>query len=392
MNNITGLLFLIFTSLVCLIPSSTNGCSMYKVTKDGQTIVGNNEDWISPNSLFWYEKGARGQNNVMYMGQLNRFTQGAINDKGLMFDGFANPYLAINNSEGKLEISISKAIRNAMQTMDNVEAVKTYFETLNLSDLESSMLVFVDATGSYLMIEGDELTLGEEPEQCFSNFYYSQIEKLSEVDLPNVQNGLKHMESTEAIPSMDYCASMMDHLSSVGDLTQYTTVYDLKKLIVQVYLYHDFDNFVTIDLKEVFKKGNHEVVIAELFPKDSKGYKNFALYNNESNPSQYIEDLMGDSDVSEKELAEMGMDWIVNTMGYEWLYDKENPKAAIDVFQYGVEIMPNDANLYDSLGEAYMINESYDQAVSAYNHSLKLNPENKNATEKLGEIYLIKAK
>jgi len=25
-------------------------CTMYKITKDGKTIVGNNEDWFTPNT------------------------------------------------------------------------------------------------------------------------------------------------------------------------------------------------------------------------------------------------------------------------------------------------------------------------------------------------------
>lgn len=374
-----------------LFPASILACSMYKVTKDGETIVGNNEDWISPNSQFWFETGENGEYSVMYMGLLDRFAQGAINDKGLMFDGFANPHLAVNNSAGKIEMSISKAIRTIMQTMENVEEVKAYFETIDLSDLSSSMVVFVDASGSYLIVEGDELIIGNEAEQCFSNFYYSQIKDVSEVELPNVQNGLKHLESTDALASMDYCATAMDHLSSVNGSTQYTTVYDLKNLTVQVYLYHDFSDFVTIDLKKKFKKGNQEIMIAELFPKNSKGYENYLAFNNSDNPSQYLEDLASGQDLSEEELSEMDMDWMVNTIGYEWLNDKKDPKAAIDVFQYGVKIMPNDADLHDSLGEAYYRNEEYDNAITQYSYSLKLDPKNKNAGEKLAEIRLLKS-
>gem|GEM_PF-2721141 len=41
--------FIIFTSFL-ITPQITNACSMYKVTKGGETIVGNNEGFLSPNA------------------------------------------------------------------------------------------------------------------------------------------------------------------------------------------------------------------------------------------------------------------------------------------------------------------------------------------------------
>ncbi len=60
-----------------------------------------------------------------------------------------------------------------MQTMTNVEEVKAYIETINLGSLTKSMLVFVDQSGTYLIIEGDEIFIGDASEKTFSNFYYS---------------------------------------------------------------------------------------------------------------------------------------------------------------------------------------------------------------------------
>ena len=47
-------------------------CSMYKITKNGKTIVGNNEDFLSPNNQFWFEVAGDKEFGVMYMGQLDR--------------------------------------------------------------------------------------------------------------------------------------------------------------------------------------------------------------------------------------------------------------------------------------------------------------------------------
>lgn len=142
-------------------------CTMYKITKNGKTIVGNNEDWISPNSQFWFEPATNHRFGVMYMGLLNNFAQGGINEAGLVFDGFANPELAVHNTKGKADIYIGTAIKHIMQGMQTVKEVKTYLSTVNLSALSSSQIVFVDKTGAYLIVEGDELILGREKKKPF---------------------------------------------------------------------------------------------------------------------------------------------------------------------------------------------------------------------------------
>jgi hypothetical protein len=244
-------LFILSAIAFLLFPVIGNSCSMYKITKDGKTIVGNNEDWLSPNNQFWFEQAGKNKYGVMYMGLLDNFAQGAINEAGLVFDGFANPELLIENTEGKKKLPIGTAIRTVMQTMSTVEEAKTYFETINLSSLTGSQIVFVDKSGTYLIVEGDELIIGEESEKTFSNFYYSQIKSENEVELENFKNGIKFQKSTEGIASLSYCGQAMKSLNNLDAFsTQYSTIYDLQTLKVRVYLFHDYSQFVELDLKE----------------------------------------------------------------------------------------------------------------------------------------------
>ncbi|MDV7140431.1 hypothetical protein R3X28_16180 [Maribacter sp. TH_r10] len=381
-------LILLLTFIFILNPFIGNACSMYKITKDGKTIVGNNEDWLSPNSKFWFETGKDGQFGVMYMGQLDNFAQGAINEAGLVFDGFANPELPIENTAGKTEVPIGQAIRTIMQTMDNVEEVKAYILTVNLSSLTASQIVFVDKSGTYLIVEGDELIIGEEEEKAFSNFYYSQIETEEEVELENFQEGMKFLKSTQGNASMAYCSDVMKSLSSDKLFgTQYSTIYDLNTLKVRIHLFHDYSQFIELDLLQELGKGDHNVMIPDLFPEESLGRQHYEKYNDVENPVKFLEELVASSEVvTEEELMEMGFNSIINMIGYEWLKDRKNTKAAIKVFEYGTTIMPNDANLYDSLGEAHFINEEYGQAQLNYEKSLSLNPDNDNAKEFLLKI------
>jgi len=72
----------------------------------------------------------------------------------------------------------------------------------------------------------------------------------------------------------------------------------------------------------------------------------------------------------------------LNGLGYNLLGQKKI-KEAIKVFQLNVEAYPESSNVYDSLGEGYMLNGDKALAIENYEKSLKLNPNNANAVEKL---------
>jgi imidazolonepropionase-like amidohydrolase len=78
-------------------------------------------------------------------------------------------------------------------------------------------------------------------------------------------------------------------------------------------------------------------------------------------------------DFSEEEL---------NTVGY-YLIGMKKYKDAIAVLKLNVEMFPKSANVYDSLGEAYMDDGNNELARENYEKSLKIEPGNTNAVEKL---------
>jgi hypothetical protein len=65
MKNLTTIILL---AILISIPKLGLACRIYKITKNGKTIVGNNEDWLSPNHQFWFESGSKSEFGLMYMG------------------------------------------------------------------------------------------------------------------------------------------------------------------------------------------------------------------------------------------------------------------------------------------------------------------------------------
>lgn len=75
----------------------------------------------------------------------------------------------------------------------------------------------------------------------------------------------------------------------------------------------------------------------------------------------------------------------LNALGYRLLGMKK-VREAIEIFKLNAETYPRSANVYDSLGEAYMVNGDRELAVRNYRRALELNPQNANAAEMLKKL------
>ncbi len=82
------------------------------------------------------------------------------------------------------------------------------------------------------------------------------------------------------------------------------------------------------------------------------------------------------------------LEFVLNQLGYQYLRGGETPEA-LQVFLLNVELYPLSSNVYDSYGEALMVNDQIDSSIASYTRSLELNPDNDNAArviERLREL------
>lgn len=70
--------------------------------------------------------------------------------------------------------------------------------------------------------------------------------------------------------------------------------------------------------------------------------------------------------------------YTLNVAGYELIKADKLPQA-IEVFKLGTELYPEEANFFDSLGEAYKMNGQNEPALESYRKALEINPEYGNA-------------
>lgn len=75
----------------------------------------------------------------------------------------------------------------------------------------------------------------------------------------------------------------------------------------------------------------------------------------------------------------------INRFGYNLIREKRLDEA-IEVFKLNVEYYPNAANVYDSLGEAYMLKGNKELAIKNYEKALGLSPDYPSAVEALKKL------
>lgn len=75
----------------------------------------------------------------------------------------------------------------------------------------------------------------------------------------------------------------------------------------------------------------------------------------------------------------------MNRLGYA-LLSKKLINEAIEIFKLNVEAFPASWNVYDSLGEAYMLKGDKELAIKNYQKSIELNPQNNNGIQTLKKL------
>lgn len=371
-------------------------CTVYKITKNGKTFVGNNEDYWDANTRVWFEKGKAGEYGSMFVGLDNLVAQGGMNEKGLAFDGFSVQQRQIKKKTGKLKF-YPTLFKDVMKKCQNTDDVCAMLGKYDMSPLNGGMLLYVEKSGKYLVVEADTMMMGNQESYLLSNFCPSQTTHVHDLNIPYYQKGRKMMEQ-HTDTSLNYLTQLSDTMhqdwgKGFGG-TLYTTIYDLTEGTVNLYFYHDYSVAVKFHLKDELNKKDRILVIPEMFPDNSAGQFHYSKYNN---AKEVIRSLGGSSVASDslalanfieaEELFPMikVFELDVNDAGYA-LLEKGKITAAINLFKLNVHYFPNSWNCYDSLADAYMKAKEYPLALLNYKKSVEMNPKNEHGHDQIRKI------
>ena len=357
--------------------------------------MGNNEDYWNPHTRIWFEKGKNGNYGCSYVGFAHLYPDGGINEKGLAFDGFSVPYREIKKNPNKLNYDTT-TLRKVMQTCQNTDEVYTFLSKYDLSPLSSGMLLFVDQSGKYIVVEGDTMIKGNDDKYLLSNFCPSKTKDVNDVKIPMYQSGRKlmagHVDTT-----LTFLRTLSDtlHQGWPGNIggTLYTTIYDLNERTIHLYFYHDYTKSVTFKLADELNKNEDRVVvnIPKLFPNNIEGQDQLKRYNLTQDfflklkKASFSEDSLKIANyicINDIEPFLPLYEGEINNIGCE-LMDKKKLNSAVNVFKLNLKYHKNSWNAFDSLAEAYFKQKKFKESKTYYQKSLALNPNNQSAIDHL---------
>ncbi len=247
--------------------------SMSKITQDGHTIVGNNEDSWETTPQIWFEPAKANQLGACFVGYGSRVPQGGMNTAGLVFDA-CTMYPTNPPANGKpVAHDLTAFLKKIMYTCSSVQQVYDYAIQFDRHIFDQSMMLFVDSTGKYLVMEADTMMMGDDPNFILSNFSYARRTQ-PETTFPETYiRGNQFLQNHSGFGfdfSRDLMQAMSEHRERKGDGTLYTTLYDVQSKEVQIYFYHDFTKAYTFNLIAELSKGEHTLMMAELFPPNAE--------------------------------------------------------------------------------------------------------------------------
>ena len=256
-----------------------DSCSMYKVTKNGKTMVGCNEDAWRTTSHIWFEVGQNKQYGAAFTGSRwdgeNGYApQSGMNEHGLVFSRLASYHPEINTSKFNNRIKITnptRYLKEILHSCKTVEEVKKFIERYDQRYFLEDVFIYIEQSGKYIIIEPYKILSGNDAQYVLSNFCPSITSKAAANKLERYKNGASFL-TTKIETDLDFCRKLSDTMhvcrAKIGDGTLLTSIWNSANGLVNLYFYHNYDKTIQFNIKEELAKGNHIFKIDTLFPKN----------------------------------------------------------------------------------------------------------------------------
>jgi hypothetical protein len=186
-----------------------------------------------------------------------------MNDHGLFWDATACAFLEMPISEQSKEMYDGPLMEKVMQECGSVDSAKEVFQNFYCDDLYRAQYLLGDSTGASMIVEGDDIVDGSAAFQVMTNFYHSHPE-LGGYPCWRYNTAVSMLEDNAV--STYLFGSILAATHQEGRYpTQYSAVYDLRRLVVYLFYYHNFEEFITVDLSNELSKGYAEYDLPTLF-------------------------------------------------------------------------------------------------------------------------------
>lgn len=257
---------LFFVLFIFLVQMQGSACTIFYASRDGVILAGNNEDWEDPSTKMWFFPPAGNMHGWIKFGFGSGFPQGGMNDQGLFWDATACSYLAMPYSEANKEIYFGPVMQKVIEECGNIEDAQMIFAQYFCEDQYKAQYLVGDSSGHSMIVEGDNIIVNEDSYQVLTNFYQSHPE-LGGYPCWRFETATEMLSSNDKLTPY-FAGSVLSATHQEGRYpSQYSNIYDLKNGLIYLFYYHNYEEFIKIDLIEELKKGYRSYNIPELFSK-----------------------------------------------------------------------------------------------------------------------------
>jgi hypothetical protein len=267
------------------------GCTIFTVSHGDRVFFGGNGDWINFDSnYYWVDPGgATGYgapgygapgNGAIYFGVPDNVQQG-FNEKGLAYDANGLPPAPVSAHPGRKPVygGYTSYPIQILRACATVEEVIAWVQEHQWHQAMHDQLHFADATGDAVVISaGSDGKVAFTRKPDGDGFLVS-----TNFNLADPGNGSypcwRHARAEELLKEIgsrneltaERAASVLDavHVASPNGFTVMSVVGDLPQGLVYVYLFHQFDAPIVLNVAEEIARAPDPGPLRDLFPPET---------------------------------------------------------------------------------------------------------------------------
>ncbi len=277
-----GKIFFLLALVYLIGASHLFTCTIFYAARNNMVLSGNNEDWSDPNTFMTFYPSESGKLGWVKFGFQNSFPQGGMNEKGLFWDAASTPYLAMPYSEENKEKYTGVLMQKVIEECSTTQEANAVFEEYYCDDLYNAQYLIGDSTGTSIIVEGDEIFGSNEDFQVMTNFCQSQYEP-GNFPCWRYDTVEEMLQNDDEISPVSFGWILSATHQGGNYPTQYSNIYDNKNCIIYLFYYHNYEEYITIDLYQELEKGFKDYNIPSLFSMIEMLYPDFgAIVNSTS--------------------------------------------------------------------------------------------------------------
>ena len=262
-----------------LAQASPMSCTIITASQGDIALFANNEDYSSPDTLYWIRPGSDQTYGAIYFGFVDFSNeQGGINEMGLAYEINGLPAMSLNPHPElpSAPIRIGKYMLERSATVDDaIELLSGFYWGQSLG----VQIHIADATGTAAV-----LSAGADGELAFTRKEPGDGYLVStNFNLAFPQNGSepcwRYDMATRMLDKI-FKRSVLDvgqlrmildavHAEGPGSNTVYSNIFDLREGVIYLYHWYQFDEAVVLDVEESLAQGASSGRIESLFSQET---------------------------------------------------------------------------------------------------------------------------